>query len=57
VERPDDRDDSIFQGLSKEGDIIAWRVGEHRFGGWYGVCIGIVLALESFGSQAAKDFE
>jgi len=47
----------MFQGLSKEGDIIAWCMGEHRFGGWYGVCVGIVLALESFGSQAAKDFE
>ena len=34
-----------FHGLSKEGDIIAWRVGEHMFGRWYGVCVGIVLEL------------
>ena len=57
MERPEGQIDSIFQGLSKEGDIIAWCGDEHRFDGWYGVCVGIVLALESFGSQAAKDFE
>jgi len=57
VERPEDQIDSIFQGLPKVGDIIVWRVGGHRFGGWYGVCVGIVLTLESFGSQTAKDFE
>jgi len=57
VERPEGQIDSIFQGQSKEGDIIAWCVGEHRLGGWYGVCVGIVLALESFGSQAARVFE
>ena len=57
MERPEDQIDSIFQGLPKVGDIIVWRVGGHRFGGWYGVCVGIVLTLESFGSQTAKDFE
>ena len=57
MERPENQIDSILQGLSNEGDIISWAVGEHRFGGWYGVCVGIVLALESFGSQAARDFE
>ena len=57
MERPEGQIDSLFQGQSKEGDIIAWCVGEHRLGGWYGVCVGIVLALESFGSQAARVFE
>jgi len=57
VERPEGQNDSSVQGLWKEGDIIAWCLGELRPGGWYGVCVEIVLALQSFGSQAAKDIE